>query len=267
MEPQVDDVDAIAALIDGAESEEQESSEDGSKEKDEPGGGVVPYEVPLFEMEVLDEEDGLQLQPPPALFEDEIDAMFQSFAKTAACVPSLSAEQQLLELTELANSSEGVCLLFPSRNDEGDPVEELLNDDAHYVDLVDDCKLQMQAAFEHAEQCKEVFAPMKDLALDNDAVDIEQVAAKARAGEKDLPGFKADLDMYHAQQAQFKKLPAMTELGLIKLNSEKMRAALMPAPTRCLVRRTALSVLPLISSYKPEKSLLSRTSWRACFRC
>jgi hypothetical protein len=266
LEPQVDNFDAIAALIDGADSEEQESSEDGSKEKDDPGGGVA-YEVPLFEMEVLDEEDGLQLQPPPALFEDEIDAMFQSFAKTAACVPSLSAEQQLLELTELANSSEGVCLLFPSRNDEENPVEELLNDDAHYVDLVDDCKLQMEAAFEHAEQCKEVFAPMKNLALDNDAVDIEQVAAEARAGEKDLPGFKADLDMYHAQQAQFKKLPAMTELGLIKLNSEKMRAALMPAPTRCLVRRTALSPLPLISSYKPEKSLLSRTSWRACFRC
>ena len=41
LEPQVDDVDAIAALIAGAETAEQESSEDGSKEKDDPGGGVA----------------------------------------------------------------------------------------------------------------------------------------------------------------------------------------------------------------------------------
>ena len=244
---QIDDVDAIAALIEGADEEEEENSDE-EKEKEEKEVVDMGYESPLFEMEVLDEPDGLELQPSPALFEHEIDEMFKSFAKTAACVPSLSSEPQLLDLTKLADSSEGVCLLFPSRNDEENPLEEILKDDAHYVELVDDCKTKMQDAFEHAEGCKEVFAPMKDLALDNNALDIEQVAAEAREGEKNLEGFKSDLDMYHAQQKQFEKLPGMTHLGLIKLNSETMRAALMPAPTRCLNELEGL--LPTLGAEK-----------------
>ena len=93
--------------------------------------------------------------------------MFESFTKTASVVPSLGCEPELLGLTHLADDESGVCMLFPSRSEEEDPLQEMLNNDAHYGDLVDECKSKMEEAFQNAEECKMVFAPMKDLALEN----------------------------------------------------------------------------------------------------
>ncbi len=49
---------------------------------------------------------------------------------------------------------------------------------------MDECKSKMEEAFQNAEECKMVFAPMKDLALENADLDIDAVAQLARNGEK-----------------------------------------------------------------------------------
>ena len=80
---------------------------------------------------------------------------------------------------------------------------------------------------------------MRDMAAMAD-LDIDQLAAEAREGDKTLEEFKQDMDQYNAEQAKFTALPQHTFLGLVKLNSEKMRAALLPAPAACLAELHAL---------------------------
>ena len=77
---------------------------------------------------------------------------------------------------------------------------------------------------------------------------LDAVAQLARNGEKDLKAFKEDMDKYNEQKGQCEKLPKSTMLGLIKLNSEQMRSALMPAPTRCLNELERL--LPVLGAEK-----------------
>ena len=132
-----------------------------------------------------------------------------------------------------------------------------MKDDADYKFLVDDAKMKMQEAFDHADECKQVFAPMKvrdlllaacclllaayqqppglrnllidsllrapmkDMALENNDLDIAQVAEDARRDDDDedkktLVHFKQDLDTYNTQLQQFEKLPEMTYLGLVR---------------------------------------------------
>lgn len=62
---------------------------------------------------------------------------------------------------------------------------------------------------------------MKDMALENNDLDIAQVAEDARRDDDDedkktLVHFKQDLDTYNTQLQQFEKLPEMTYLGLVR---------------------------------------------------
>ena len=56
------------------------------------------------------------------------------------------------------------------------------------------------------------------------------------------------MDRYNAEQKKFTKLPQNTYLGLVKLNSEKMRATLLPAPAACL--RELHDLLPALGQEK-----------------
>ena len=86
-----------------------------------------------------------------------------------------------------------------------------------------------QLAFSEASDCKELFEPMRDMAAEMAELNVEELAAEARDGDKSLEDFKSDMDRYNAEQSKFTKLPQFTFLGLIKLNSEKMRESVMRA--------------------------------------
>ena len=110
----------------------------------------------------------------------------------------------------------------------------IINHDEHFKTLMARCRAQMSHAFDFAEECREVFTPMLNKVQDNEGVEIDEIAQLAREGNKDLGSFKSDMDMYNMQLRQFGKLPFETLLGILKLDSSKLRDALLPSPAECL---------------------------------
>jgi dynein heavy chain len=229
----VENTQDIADIIEGKglEGASAEGGEGGSEDGESEPKNAKPAEqvfedTPLFEMEVLDVDDALAYQPSDTEFSHELDAMLESFVSTVCEVPSLSREPSLLQLTALAEAS-------AEETEEG-MLRETIVADEHFEGLRDGAMLLLRNAFDVADGCKELFEPMRDMAAEMGELDVEELAAEARDGDKSLADFKADLDRYTAEQLKFTALPQHTFLGLIKLNSEKMRATLLPAPAACL---------------------------------
>ena len=67
---------------------------------------------------------------------------------------------------------------------------------------------------------------------------------------KDLDMFKSSIEKYKAQKIDFNSIPIVTDVGIVRVNSTKLKAMFVPAPARCL--EALYRVIPVIAQEKND---------------
>eukprot|EP00951_Prasinocladus_malaysianus_P021082 scaffold173829_cov41-Prasinocladus_malaysianus.AAC.1 len=129
------------------------------------------------------------------------------------------------------------------------PLQELIEDDTFHQ-LSNDLRQSISAAFDAAEEKKDMFLPFKEMVAANSELAIpameELYVNKVAAEEEDEEGtkpllvtlttFRGLLDKLMSQKEEIAALADEVDVGIIKIDCRKLKEALLPSPTSCLAQ-------------------------------
>ena len=70
---------------------------------------------------------------------------------------------------------------------------------------------------------------------------------------QELDMFKTSIEKYKSQRIDFNTIPLVTDVGIVRVNSTKLKAMFVPAPAQCL--EALYRVIPVIAQEKNDALL------------
>jgi len=205
----------------------------------------------VFLTEVLYEDSDLTLRPGRADFEGELEVVVSGF------IEAVSGPRRLLNNEEL----ESYTHLYEAETENADEdvttVVEMISTDSNYQGLVHDLKNAIDHAVTQAEQYKETFVPFKHMVAENDKVDVEELRAGAEDKEITLNDFHDLIVKYGEQSKLIANLPPDKDVGIMRVDTQKLKETFAPSPVACLHQLEVL--LPELAA-KQQKALLEEVN-------
>lgn len=180
-------------------------------------------ESPLFEIEILmDPEDELIFQPSVEDFQTKTEDILEGFIDVMASVIRLPTHEKLKVYIE-QNVDIEISI----------SIAELVADEK-YHGLANEVKDSLALAFEDAEEFKTIFAPYRDIVIENRGVNGVDMRKEVENGQRTLEIFRDDILLYQKQLEEITALSTTNDNGIIRVNMERLKNEFLPSPQRCM---------------------------------
>ena len=178
---------------------------------------------PLFQIEmVMDEEDELVFRPSVDDFQSKAEDILEGFLDVMGAVIRLPTHDKLKVFIE-QNVDIEISIT----------IAELVADEK-YHGLASEVKDSLALAFEDAEEFKTIFAPHRDIVLENREVNAADMRKEVENEQRTLEIFRDDILLYKKQLAEITDLSTTNDNGIIRVNMEHLKNEFLPSPERCL---------------------------------
>ncbi|QDZ24237.1 heavy chain of dynein [Chloropicon primus] len=196
---------------------------------------VEKQSSPIFEIEILmDEEDELIFKPSVDDFQAKAEDILEGFLDVMGAVIRLPTHDKLKVFIE-QNVDIEISIT----------IAELVADEK-YHGLASEVKDSLALAFEDAEEFKTIFAPYRDIVLENRDVNSADMRKEVENGQRTLEIFRDDVLLYQKQLEEITALSTTNDNGIIRVNMEGLKNEFLPSPQRCLHEISEL--LPRLAS-------------------
>ena len=145
--------------------------------------------------------------------------------------------------------------MYESETDPADAitVADIIAHDEEYSLHVSGLKDAIYNAFSVCHDYLQSFEPFKEMVLENQQLDAQELWDGATNGELLLDDFRMKLEMYGGQAANITRLDDIKECGIIQVRARTFKEMIAPSPAKCLDKLEEL--LPQLAIVK-LKSLL-----------
>ena len=121
-------------------------------------------------------------------------------------------------------------------DDDAEPIEKVelgasIRSNALFVNAKDVVHMHLRLAFNAVKEYTAMFEPYRQLFIENIS-DSSNVSSNFESGEVDA--FLEAIAAYRAQIDQFKEVPRFADVGVFFVDSDQMKAHMIPSPTACL---------------------------------
>ena len=208
----VEALKAPAAANDGA---------DGAAGDDLPESSARPA---VFKVEIIVTDDRgahLLYQPSAEDFQAEVTKVIGGFLQVMESVMRLLANPEVIQYVDSIEV------------DAGSPISELILDEQH-DELVKEVNNSLNLAFRDAETFKETFQPFREMYLVNKRVSSGGMEQQYLDGTRTLENFREDIEKYQGQLEMIENQQICHDLGIVRVDSEKLQATLLPSPKGCM---------------------------------
>ena len=209
----------------------------------EPKYPVAPnFDLELVVLDQLEmpEEEGeppsraLAFVPDAATFQGEIESVVSRFAETLATTRRLVEDDVLMSRMRRALEADAGSFSDPT------DLAKLVSDDAHR-DLMRRVKRSLTFGFGQASEYAKEFKVFTKMVAANADASLATMVERYRAGEIDpdgLDGAPIGLDLFRRksitfldQKTRIERFYTTSDVGIVRINSEKLKAALLPSPS------------------------------------
>jgi len=135
-------------------------------------------------------------------------------------------------------------------------LEMMIVEDPQFQTTIENISECIRLNFENATTYSREFSKFVEKFLENKA--LMKVLVIPEYQDKEIDVFQELLEVYTSQQTFFDCMPRVTNVGIVQVNSEKLRNSFLPSPRQCLVR--IKSLIPDIMRLKANESLKDMTS-------
>ena len=200
------------------------AAEEAEKTKKKDRGPVL---VPLFVSELELKNSQLVFFPDKHRFIRETEKVLNSFLEAVGSVGSLTQREECRPFTAPQFNDRP-----PEQFDigEGLDLKQMMQDDTKYTDLVDTIKETMAAGFETVNRYSQQFQPFREMYLTN----VETDARSFVREDGDLGPFVEAIKKFQSQTDDIAKLKEDEKVGLLNIDTRKLKEVIAPAPTKCL---------------------------------
>ena len=178
---------------------------------------VKKQSSPLFEIEILmDPEDELIFQPSVDEFQAKAEDILEGFLDVMAAVVRLPTHDKLKVFIE-QNVDIEISIT----------IAELVADEK-YHGLANEVKDSLALAFEDAEEFKTIFAPYRDIVIENRGVNAADMRKEVENSQRTLEIFRDDILLYQKQLEEITALSTANDNGIIRVNMERLKNEFLP---------------------------------------
>ena len=200
----------------------------------------------IFMTEVMLVLGDLNFVPSADDFENELESIVGGFVDTVA-----GDETRLLNHEELEQYTE----LYDSEADasEAASVSDIITNDEQYLQLVSGLRDAVADAFSGCNVYLETFESYREMVLNNEQMNAEELYENAEKGEVVLDDFAGKLETFNGQAHSINEIPDIKEVGIMEVNAERFKEMIAPSPAACLDKINAM--LPQLAILKQQKLL------------
>lgn len=226
---------------------EPEKPEKDDKPKKKPVKEEKPKRKTIFVTEVMLVLGDLTFVPAAADFENELESIVGGFVDTVTG----NENTRLLNHEDLEQYTE----LYDSESDanEAATVADIITNDEQYITLVSGLRDAINDAFSTCNEYLATFESYRDLVIENEQLDAQELWDGAEKGELVLEDFAQKLDSYGGQAKAIGDILDVKECGIIEVNAERLKEMIAPSPAACLDKLNVL--LPQLAIIKQKKLL------------
>eukprot|EP00898_Chlorokybus_atmophyticus_P006606 jgi/Chlat1/6947/Chrsp52S06617 len=200
-------------------------------------GSVNTSHEPLFCLEVLYREGELLFEPSAANFQDETDRVLNSYVDTLTAVKRLLNHDDLKRyVIEPGAGGEAVS----EGDDTAAGFQEVIHGGGDGQGMGEAVKAALAQAFQRAEEFKAVFEPFRQTVVANSEISWAHIRKAYEAGERPLEKFREDIVRFDGQKASIERISPASDIGILRVESGRLRAAFLPSPVACLDSLNAL---------------------------
>lgn len=237
---------AELAKKNGSAPEPEKPEKDSKPKAKKVGKEEKPARKTIFVTEVMLVLGDLTFVPSAEDFENELESIVGGFVDTVSGVEHtrLLNHQDLEQYTELYDSNE---------ESEAATVADIIVNDEQYINMVSGLKDAIKNAFSTCQDYLATFEPFRDMMLENDQLDAQELWDGAQKGELVLDDFASKLESFGGQAKNIMKINDIQECGIIEVNATRFKEIISPSPAVCLDKLGTL--LPQLAIAKQKKLL------------
>ncbi len=206
----------------------------------------------LFLTEILVDRTNLVFEPSCERFESELEHIAHGFIDTVSSSVRLLNHDILKPYTELYDAESDV-----GDRESGSPVTEIVMSDDFYQALLHKLKEVMSSTFVSAEAYKNSFLQFRDIVVENSTLDFDVIRQQAENNQIPLDKLRDDMVSFRQQSESIVSLPDSKDVGVLRIDTTKLKAVFSPSPVECLDEMQTL--IPEFAA-KKQKALLEEVN-------
>uniref|UniRef100_A0A8C6R3K0 Dynein, axonemal, heavy chain 6 n=1 Tax=Nannospalax galili TaxID=1026970 RepID=A0A8C6R3K0_NANGA len=182
--------------------------------------------IPMFLTELTLTVQSLLFEPSLEDFLDGISGAINHFENTVLSVPNLVPDTYFDAFTNpFINNKleEKTCGPGPS-------LPAVFEDDKNFLTIILQIKETIHAAFDSASTYAATFEKFQMFFKENESLDLQALKLQ----EPDVKFFSDQLEKYHKQHKDLVALRPTRNVGLLLIDTKKLKEKLIPSPLRCL---------------------------------
>ncbi|XP_040273964.1 dynein heavy chain 6, axonemal [Bufo bufo] len=198
--------------------------------------------VPMFLSEIILDIQSLWFEPSMEDFQDNISAVVNQFQETVLSLANLVPDPYFDAFTQPTINNK----LEEKTCGEGPSLSTMFEDDKHLQSLVSQVKEAIQSAFNTASVYAGTFERFRLFFKENESLDLEALKEE----DHGVDFFSEQLQKYHKEHKDAMAIIQKINLGLLLIDSKKLKEKLIPSPKRCL--EAINEILPLLAKKKMD---------------
>ena len=210
-----------------AEAKKEEEEEEAKGTDDVTVDNVDAHLDAVVDSLVDEEEEDALLTVSPTL--EEVKTRIRTLLLEAMTV--VSAPPRLLTHEDLSPYTQAATEEAEEAAREDVDLAEVVMADSHFMDTSEHMYEGLELAFGQVSDFCRVFQPFKNTFMRN-AEDMYDVQDHFRA--VDLEQFEQAIAKYQGQSKEFHGIPYSADVGIVRVDSKRLKMFLMPSPARCL---------------------------------
>ena len=121
------------------------------------------------------------------------------------------------------------------------------------LQLVSGLRDAVADAFSGCNVYLETFETYREMVLNNEQMNAEELYENAEKGEVVLDDFAGKLETFNGQAHSINEIPDIKEVGIMEVNAQRFKEMIAPSPAACLDKINAM--LPQLAILKQQKLL------------
>ncbi|XP_075717900.1 dynein axonemal heavy chain 6 [Rhinoderma darwinii] len=198
--------------------------------------------VPMFLSEIILDTQLLWFEPSMDDFQDSIAEVVIQFQETVLSLANLVPDSYFDAFTQPTINNK----LEEKTCGDGPSLSTMFEDDKHLQSLLSQIKETIQSAFNTANVYSGTFERFRLFFKENESLDLEALKEE----EHGVDFFAEQLQKYHKEHKDAMAIIQKINVGLLLIESKKLKEKLIPSPKRCL--EAINEILPVLSKKKMD---------------
>ncbi|XP_069834127.1 dynein axonemal heavy chain 6 [Dendropsophus ebraccatus] len=198
--------------------------------------------VPMFLSEIILDTQSLWFEPSIDDFQGSIAEVVNQFQETVLSLANLVPDPYFDAFTQPTINNK----LEEKTCGEGPSLSTMFEDDRHLLSLVSQIKEAIQSAFNTASVYASTFERFRLFFKENEGLDLEALKEE----DHGVDFFAEQLQKYHKEHQDAMAIIQKINLGLLLIDSKKLKEKLIPSPKRCL--EAINEILPILAKKKMD---------------